>query len=205
MDALGGVFRGTVYAQNGSFEGIVKAKSVYSDINNIANVTSGVINPTIDGCYFIGEGYWGDTLPEVTLTLPDPSKWKGLRLNFRTARTARKGGPILLNIVNKGTFMINSIVRSPLYCTCHDGCYSSFISNGVKWIVETANTCSFSDDLSSWYDKENQPVTIEGDPTTPDPTIEGKTENVFLYSDSDGNLRTYAQFVKGLYIGTIQV
>lgn len=203
--ALGGVFRGTVYAQNGSFEGVVKARAVYTDIKEVWDVNSDIIDPVLDGCYFIGEGSWSTSTPDITLGLPDPVTWKSLRLNFRTSRLSRKGGPIILKIANGGRFSVNSILLPKLYCACHDGCYSSFISDGSKWIVETANTCSFSDDLESWCDKDGQPVTVEGDPTSPDPTVEGKTENVFLYADSDGMLKTYAQFVKGLYVGTTQL
>lgn len=163
--ATGGVFNGTIYAKDGMFEGIVKAKAVYTQVTDITDLENDIIDPDVDGDYFVGEGHLDEQLrPTVTLNMPLSKDWPWLNLKVRSQRIARQGTGIILKCSSTNKFFISSLTGSYTICCCLDGLLSSFVSNGTHWIVENANNCTFSNDLNTWYDYQGNKVTIDGKP-----------------------------------------
>lgn len=163
--ATGGVFNGTVYAKDGIFEGIVKAKAFYTEITEITSMDSQTIDPERHGNYFVGEGHIDiDSNPAVTLYMPTANDWTWLNLKVRTKRVSRKGTGIILGCTGTDKFSLDDLRDSYSMCCCLDNLLSTFLSDGINWIVENPNNCTFSNDMETWYDYQGNKVTIDGKP-----------------------------------------
>lgn len=146
---------------DGTFEGILKAKNIYTRISNSGTDidANGTIDPNINVTSIFGSNNSFGTGFYNTIKMPDVSEWEGLKIEACSVILSRNDLGLYLEASGKNLFKGASL-NGYRYCIVSSSVLTTFVAvnTGVGFWIPDNKDMLYSNDLSTWKDYDGNPV-----------------------------------------------
>lgn len=146
---------------DGTFEGILKAKNIYTRISNSGTDidANGTIDPNINVTSIFGSNNSFGNGFYNTIKMPDVSEWEGLKIEACSVILSRNDLGLYLEASGKNLFKGASL-NGYRYCIVSSSVLTTFVAvnTGVGFWIPDNKDVLYSNDLSTWKDYDGNPV-----------------------------------------------